>query len=157
GALVVVLVDGFVECMDVAGVPELVGVEVGARLGFRVGRRHLKGGVIEGGLLIAGDIPGLKLRSTLMRGTRDGATRLVIEGDHRMVTGSLGADDRINRSLGTWQLRGTIAVNSALGFGEQIYGTVGSGADLRAAVAGSSPLTVYGGGAVIPLGMNGLT
>ena len=157
GTLVIVVVDGFIESVDVAGVPEPVRVEVGARLGFLVGRRHLKGDVIERGLLIAGDIPGLKLRSTLMRGTRDGGTRLVLEGDHRIVTGSLGADDRLNRSLGTWQLRGTVAANSALGLGEQLYGTVGLGADLTAAVAGSSPLTVYGGGAVIPLGTDGLT
>jgi len=157
GTLVIVVIDGFIESVDVAGVPESIRVEVGARLGYLVGRRHLKGSVIERALLVAGDIPGLKLRSTLMRGTRDGGTRLVLEGDHRIVTGSLGADDRLNRSLGTWQLRGTIAANSALGFGEQIYGTVGSGADLRAAVAGSSPLTVYGAGAVIPVGMDGLT
>jgi hemolysin activation/secretion protein len=157
GTLVLVVVDGFIEDIDVKGVPERVRGIVAARLGFLVGRRHLKLGVIEQGLLIAGDIPGLKLRSTLMRGASDGGTRLVLEGEHDLVTGSLGTDDRLSRSLGTWQLRGTVSANSALGFGEQIYGTVGSGADLTAAVAGLSPLAVYGGGAVIPLGTDGLT
>jgi hemolysin activation/secretion protein len=157
GNLVIVVVDGFIESVDVGGVPERLRFEVAERLNFLVGRRHLKKGVIERGLLIAGDIPGLKLRSMLMRGARDGGTRLVLEGEHRVVTGSLGADDRLNRSLGIWQLRGTIAANSALGLGEQIYATVGLGADLRGAIAGSSPLAVYGGGAVIPLGKDGLT
>src|SRR5207249_6684789 len=39
--------------------------------------------------------------------------------------------------------------------GEQVYGTVGAGADLNAAVNGTSPLAVYGGGVVIPLGPQG--
>jgi hemolysin activation/secretion protein len=157
GTLVIVVVDGFIEDIDVAGVPERVRGIVAARLGFLVGRRHLRLAVIERGLLIAGDIPGLKLRSTLLRGNSDGGTRLVLEGEHDLVTVSLGTDDRLNRSLGTWQLRGTITANSALGFGEQIYATAGSGADLRAAITGLSPLTVYGGGVVIPLGTEGLT
>jgi hemolysin activation/secretion protein len=157
GPLVIVVVDGFIEDIDVTGVPERVSRLVAARLGFLVGLRHLKRDVIERGLLLAGDLPGLKLRSTLMRGASDGGTRLVLEGDHDLVTGSLGTDNRLTRSLGTWQLRGSVAANSALGFGEQIYGTAGSGADLSAAVAGNSPLAVYGGGAVIPLGTDGFT
>jgi hemolysin activation/secretion protein len=157
GTLVIVVIDGFIEDIDLAGIPERVRGIVAARLSFLVGRRHLRLGVIERGLLIAGDIPGLKLRSTLMRGASDGGTRLVLEGEHDLVTGSLGTDDRLSRSLGTWQLRGSIAANSALGFGEQIYGTAGSGADLTAAFSGLSPLTVYGGGVVLPLGTDGLT
>ncbi|KJC58863.1 hypothetical protein UP10_21420 [Bradyrhizobium sp. LTSPM299] len=157
GPLVIVVVDGFIESIDVMGVPERVNRLVAARLDFLVGLRRLKRDAIERGLLVAGDIPGLKLKSTLKRGTSDGGTRLVLEGVHDLVTGSLSTDDRLSRSLGTWQLRGTVAANDALGFGEQIYGTAGSGADLRAAVAGRSPLTVVGGGAVIPLGTNGLT
>ena len=157
GPLVIVVVDGFIEDIDLAGVPERVRRVVAARLGFLIGLRHLKRAVIERGLLVAGNIPGLKLRSTLMRGASDGGTRLVLEGEHDLVTGSLSTDDRLSRSLGTWQLRGSVAANNALGFGEQIYGTAGSGADLSAAVAGLSPLTVYGGGAVIPLGTDGLT
>jgi hemolysin activation/secretion protein len=157
GTLVIVVVDGFIEGIDVTGVPERVRRVVVARLGFLIGLRRLKRAAIERGLLVAGDVPGLKLRSTLMRGVSDGGARLVLEGEHDLVTGSLGADDRLSRSLGTWQLRGSVAVNNALGFGEQIYGTAGSGADLRAAVAGVSPLAVYGGGAVIPLGTDGLT
>jgi hemolysin activation/secretion protein len=157
GPFVIVVVDGFIEDIDLAGVPERVRRVVAARLGFLVGLRHLKRDVIERGLLVAGDIPGLKLRSTLMRGASDGGTRLVLEGGHDLVTGSLSTDDRLSQSLGTWQLRGSVAANNALGFSEQIYGTAGSGADLSAVVAGLSPLTVYGGGAVIPLGTDGLT
>ncbi|HEY4974937.1 MAG TPA: ShlB/FhaC/HecB family hemolysin secretion/activation protein, partial [Steroidobacteraceae bacterium] len=102
-------------------------------------------------------VPGLRLKSTLLRGGREGGVRLLLEGEHHLVSGSLGADDRLSASLGTWQLRGSAALNSAFGAGEQIYGTVGSGTNLRAAIDGSSPLAVYGGGVIIPIGKDGIT
>jgi hemolysin activation/secretion protein len=157
GRLVVVVVDGFIEDIDVSGVPERARGMVATRAGYLVGRRHILLGDIERALLIAGDVPGLKLRSTLMRGRRDGGVRLVLEGDHRVVSGSLGGDDRLVQSLGTWQLRGSVAINGALGIGEQVYGTLGLGTNIRAAVEGSSPLMVYGGGVVIPVGTDGVT
>lgn len=157
GKLVVVVVDGFVESIDVAGVPERVRDVVALRASLLVGLRHVRLVAIERCLLITGDIPGLKLKSTLMRGTEKGGTRLVLEGEHRLVTATLGSDDRLSKSLGTWQLKGTIGLNSALGLGEQIYATVGSGADLNRVSVGGSPLLVYGGGVVVPLGRNGWT
>jgi hemolysin activation/secretion protein len=157
GSLRLAVVDGFIEEIDLAGVPEQARAAVADRVGFLVGRRHVQLSEIERGLLIAGEVPGLKLKSTLARGGREGGTKLVLEGQHRLVTGSLGGDDHLSRSLGTWQLRGAVAVNNALGFGEQAYGTVGAGADLRAAIGSTSPLALYGGGAVIPIGPQGLT
>jgi hemolysin activation/secretion protein len=157
GSLRLTVVDGFIEEINLAGVPERARAVVADRVGFLVGRRHVRLGEIERGLLIAGDVPGLRLKSTLTRGVREGGAKLVLEGEHHLVTGSLGGDDRLTRSLGTWQLRGAVAVNSALGIGEQVYATVGAGADLDAAVSGTSPLAVYGGGVVIPLGPQGFT
>jgi hemolysin activation/secretion protein len=157
GALVLVVVDGFIEDIDVAGVPERVRSIVAARTSSIIGRPHIKRDEIERALLLAGDLPGLKLRSTLMPGASDGGARLVLEGEHRVITGSTGGDDRLAQSLGTWQLRGSIASNSALGMGEQIYGSIGLSADLNAAANGSAPLSVYGGGVVVPIGVNGLT
>lgn len=157
GRLVVVVVDGFIEGIDVAGVPERAVAVVAARTDFLVGRRHVTIAEIERALLIAGDVPGLKLKSTLMRGSREGGVRLALEGEHRLVSGSLGADDHLSQALGIWQLHGSLAINSPFGAGEQIYGTLGLGADLRAATEGTSPLTVYGGGAVVPIGTNGVT
>jgi hemolysin activation/secretion protein len=157
GVLTLVVVDGFIEDIDVAGVPERVRSIVAARTRSLIGRRHIKRNEIERALLLAGDLPGLKLRSTLAPGASAGGARLVLEGEHKVITGSIGGDDRLAQSLGTWQLRGSIASNSALGLGEQIYGSVGLSADLSAAANGSAPLSIYGGGAVIPIGVDGLT
>lgn len=157
GPLLLVVIDGFVEDVDVTGVPERVRAVVAARTGALIGRRRVRQAEIEQALLIAGDVPGLRLKSTLMPGQSNGGTRLVLEGDHHLVTGSVGGDDRLARSLGTWQLRGSVAVNSLFGAGEQIYGTAGLGTDIDAAVKGAAPLALYGGGAVIPIGPDGIT
>jgi hemolysin activation/secretion protein len=156
GPLRLSVVDGFIETIDVAGVPARARAAVARRMAEIVGRRHLKLSRIERALLIAGDVPGLRLRSTLERGSREGGVRLILDGDHRLVTGSAGIDNRLSGSLGTWQLRGAVALNSALGFGEQVYGTVGLAANLKSVADGTAPLAIYGGGAIIPLGADGL-
>jgi hemolysin activation/secretion protein len=157
GKLVFVVVDGFIEFVDVAGVPERVREEVALRAGLLVGLRHIRLAAIERCLLIAGDIPGLRLRSTLIRGAANGSTRLVLEGEHQVVTATLGGDNRLAASLGTWQLKGTVGINGALGLGEQIYLTAGASPEPNSVFAGRAPLAVYGGGVVVPVGTNGMS
>jgi hemolysin activation/secretion protein len=157
GQLRFVVVDGFIESIDVDRVPAIAQDAVAKRTAGLVGRRHLKLVEIERSLLIAGDVPGLKLRSTLARGSREGGVRLLLEGGHDLVTGSIGIDNRLSSTLGTWQLRGAVALNNALGVGEQIYGTAGSAANLKSVANGTSPLTIYGGGVIVPIGVDGVT
>jgi hemolysin activation/secretion protein len=157
GPLRLVVVDGFIESIDVARVPAGAQEAVARRTAELVNRQHLKLVEIERSLLIAGEVPGLKLKSTLARGSREGGVKLLLEGEHDLITGSIGIDNRLSSSLGTWQLRGAIALNNALGAGEQVYASAGSGTNLRSAVEGTSPLIIYGGGAIIPIGVDGVT
>jgi hemolysin activation/secretion protein len=157
GPLRLVVVDGFIETIDVDGVPTRAQEAVAKRTAGLVGRRHLKLVEIERSLLIAGEVPGLKLRSTLERGSREGGVKLLLEGGHDLITGSVGIDNRLSSSLGTWQLRGAIALNNALGAGEQFYVTAGSAANLKSVAAGTSPLMIYGGGAIAAIGVDGVT
>jgi hemolysin activation/secretion protein len=157
GKLVVVVIDGFIEEVDVAAVPERVRKVVASRMRKLVGLRHVRLAEIQRCLLLAGDVPGLRLRSTLMPGASTGGAKLVLEGEHQIVSTTFGGDDSLSKSLGTWQLKGSVGVNGAAGFGELIYGTIGSSADLNSALAGKSRLLVYGGGVVVPVGNNGLT
>lgn len=157
GVLQLLVIDGFIETINVDAVPSRARSVVAARTAQLVGRRHLRLAELERALLIAGDLPGLALRSTLMRGDSEGGTKLILDGAHRLVSASAGADDRLPASSGTWQLRGTLALNSALGLGEQVYGSAGLGANLEAAAQGRAPLAVYGGGLIVPVGVDGLT
>jgi hemolysin activation/secretion protein len=157
GRLRVLVIDGYVSSIDVKGLPARVRDVIAARVAPLINQRHLTLPEIERSLLIAGDVPGVSLRSTLTPGTAEGATVLVIEGTQKLVTGTLGIDDRLPGSEGTWQYMGSLAVNSPFGFGEQFYTSFGLGADIYRATSGQNPLRLYGGGVVVPLGVQGLT
>lgn len=157
GRLIIAVTDGFVEDIDVRALPDEVRKVVADRTNFLIGRRHIRISEIERCLLLAGDTPGLKLKSTLLRGQSDGGAKLVLEGYFDMLVGSLGGDNRQPDSLGMWQLRGSTVVNSAFGKGEQIYASIGSSAQLENALEGRAPLRVIGGGVVVPIGVDGFT
>jgi hemolysin activation/secretion protein len=155
GPLRIVVVDGFIEKVQVDNVPDRARVLVASRMAALVGRRHIKLDEIERRLLIAGDVPGLRLRSTLARGKALGGALLVLEGTDRVVSATASVDNHLPASLGTWSYGTSVALNSAFGFGEQFYGSAQSGGDLERAFDSSSPLRVLGTGAVLPLGLDG--
>ncbi len=130
GTLRLVVIDGFVEGVDVNGVPEKQRALVRARLASLIGERHVTLNEIERRLILASDIPGLALSSTITRGTAPGGTLLVLEATQSAAVGTLGFDNRLPSSLGTWELNGALAVNSPFGYGEQIYGAASTGYNL---------------------------
>ena len=68
GTLRLVVIDGFVESVDLKGVPERQRALVQARLASLIGKRHVTLGEIERRLILASDVPGLVLSSTIARG-----------------------------------------------------------------------------------------
>lgn len=155
GHLLIVIVDGFVEKVQVDNVPDRVRALVSARMASLVGRRHIKLDEIERRLLIAGDVPGLRLKSTFARGKVIGGTLLVLEGTHRLVTATATIDNRLPSSLGTLSYGTSVALNSAFGFGEQFYASAQSSGDPAHIFDSNSPFRVLGAGAVLPLGTDG--
>ncbi|MGC2780754.1 MAG: ShlB/FhaC/HecB family hemolysin secretion/activation protein [Bradyrhizobium sp.] len=155
GPLRIVVVDGFIEKVQVDNVPDRVRVLVTHRMASLVGRRHIKLDEIERRLLISGEVPGLRLKSTLARGTTPGGALLVLEGTHQLVNATASVDNHLPFSLGTWSYGANVALNSPFGFGEQFYASAQSGGDLRRFSDSTSPLRVLGAGAVLPLGLDG--
>lgn len=147
------VIDGVVERVDVGAVPERQRAVVAARMAGVVGEKHVTLAEIERRLLLVGDLPGISLKSTLAQGTTPGGTLLVVEATQQLVTGSLGIDDRLPRSLGTWTLNGSGAINDALGLGEQAYVSYSTSPD----DLGVPRLRVAGGGIVLPIGNDGFT
>jgi hemolysin activation/secretion protein len=157
GLLRIVVVDGFIEKVQVDNVSDRVRSLVASRMASLVGRRHIKLDEIERRLLIAGDVPGLRLKSTLARGRAPGGVLLVLEGTHRVVSATATVDNHLPSSLGTWSYGANVALNSAFGFGEQFYASAQSGGELKRIFDSNSPLRVLGAGAVLPLGVDGWT
>lgn len=157
GTIRLVVVDGYIEDVTVTGIPHRVRAAVAARVARLIGRRHLRLSEIEQPLLIANEVPGLTLKSTLARGEQPGAARLILEGTHRPVTVSLGGDNQLDPSLGRWSVTTQVALNSVLGLGEQIYGFASSGYQVNSAFNDTARERVLGGGFVLPLGDGRLT
>ena len=152
GVLKIVVLDGFIEALDVSALPKRVRAPVLRAGGKLVGRPHLKMADIETALMLASDTPGLTLRSTLVRGDKPGGTRLVLEGTQAPVSVDLGADNAYDPSLGSYGVHAELTLNSPLGFGEQIYGFVASGYDLAHLFSNAAPASIVGGGVTVPLG-----
>jgi hemolysin activation/secretion protein len=155
GVVRIVVVDGFIEKIQVDNVPKGVRALVTNRMAMLIGRRHVKLDEIERPLLAAGDVPGLRLKSTLARGTTLGGVLLVLEGTHQLVTATANIDNRLPSSLGTWSYGANVAVNSPFGFGEQFYASAQSGGGPMRIFDSASPFRVLGFGAVLPLGFDG--
>jgi len=157
GAFRLVIVDGYVESIDVKGVPERQRGVVSARLAPLIGRRHVKLTEIERRVLLASDVPGLTLKSTLSSGAATGGTTLVVQGTEGWLTGASGIDNDLPRSLQNWESTRSLQINSPFGYGEQFYFTATTGYDVLKLFDGTIPIQIFGGGFVMPIGADGLT
>lgn len=157
GAVKLRIVDGFVESVDVSAVPAAVRERVRAVTDTLVGRRRITLADIERQLLIAGDTPGIQLRSTLAAGRQDGGTVLVLDGGFRPVTGAAVLDNRLSEALGRWQYGGTLALNSLSGQGDQLYVSLRTGSPLSESFTSLPRLRVAGVGLAVPVGTDGAT
>ena len=151
------VVDGFIESIQLDGVPEAARAAVSERVGGLIGRHRLKLPVLERAILLAGDLAGLRLRSALARGQTPGGTALVLEGEQRLVSVSAGFDNLLPPTLGRWEWNARLAVNNALGFGEQAYVSLASGFGMTQYGFPNAPLGSLGLGFSTPIGGDGWT
>ncbi|WP_238183792.1 ShlB/FhaC/HecB family hemolysin secretion/activation protein [Methylobacterium trifolii] len=163
GGLRLVVVNGFVEHVELRDVPEPARTRIAAVLAGLVGRRDLQIGEVERQLLLAGDTPGIALRSTLVPSTAQGGANLVIEGKYRPLTGFVGGDNSVGRALGGYSIGTGLDLNTVFGQGETIYVRAlghpsGDDALRTGSPFGDNPrLRTLAGGFVLPLGTDGLT
>ena len=153
----IAVIDGFIEKVDVKAVSENLRAAVSDRMQVLIGRRSVKLAEIERAVLLAGNLPGLHLKSALARGEQSGGAILILEGEARPVSATIGGDNKLPDSLGRWQSNLSLSENSLLGQGEQVYVTAGSGLALADYGFPLSPLRMIGGGLILPLGADGWT
>jgi hemolysin activation/secretion protein len=157
GALRLIVIDGFIDEIDLSQVPARARGTVARRVAGLKGRHHVRLIDIERPLLIADDVPGLTLSSTLTRGAAAGGVRLVLVGRQALISGSIGADNSLSPALDRYEVTAQLALNSALGLGEQIYGFASSGYNVSKLFSSDVPVRVLGGGVVMPFGDGRLT
>ncbi len=119
--LKLVVTRGYVESVDISAIPERVRARVEKMLAPLVGRNDITRRDIERQLLLAGDIPGLHLRSTLKAGTQPGSTIITVDGRHDAVSATVSIDNGLSDRMGTWSAGLGVNFNSLLGLGEVVY------------------------------------
>jgi hemolysin activation/secretion protein len=157
GVLRFIVIDGFIEAADATGLPDRVRAAVLERVEVLIDRRHVTLPEIERALLVAGDIAGLRLKSALARGREEGGSLLILGGTHKLLSGTLGLDNALPSALGRWSQTASASLNSAAGLGEQLYVSAAFGQPLSEMPDLTSPLRLFGGGVVLPVGANGWT
>jgi hemolysin activation/secretion protein len=115
------VIDGFIEQIDVTALSGAVSGRVYAVLEPLLRKGHLLERELERRLVLAGDTPGLELRSTLAAGKEVGGSILILTGLHRPVTVSAYSDNAMPVTFGTTQAVGLLGLNSVFGAGEQIF------------------------------------
>lgn len=120
GPVRLMVVDGYIERVDLAGVPARYRGFVWTRLAKLVGRPGVTQSEIERAVLQAGDAKGLTLRSAVAAGSRVGGAKLIVEGEAVPVSGTVSIDNRLPASLGSWESNLSLSLNNPLGFGEQL-------------------------------------
>lgn len=77
---------------------------------------------LERAIRIAGDLPGIKsVRANMIPGSEPGTTQVqAIVEEGKLLSGSVWADNYINRYTGNFRVSGLLNLNSALGYGEQL-------------------------------------
>lgn len=156
GTLRLMVVDGFIERVDLSAIPEKVRASAESTLAPLVGRRGLSSQELERALTLAGRAPGLSLRSALAPGEQTGGVVLAVEGRFDAAMGSVAIDNRLSDTLGPWQSAVQLRLNQPFGRGEQFYGYFAGGVNVARLLHSRAPRRVAGGGAIIPLGVNGM-
>lgn len=163
GTLQLTVVEGFIERVDTANVPDRIRGRVERMITPLTGRPDVTMKEIERRLLLVSDTPGLTLKTALATGAQPGGTVLVVNAEIDAVVPFLGVDNTLPESLGTWVVHTGVDFNSLLRTGETIY--------LRASThpEANGPAGIFGSfdddprfrsltaGFITPLGINGLT
>lgn len=116
-----VVTDGQVEAIDASALPERVRGRINEVLAPLVGKTGLTRAELERRLLLAGDTPGVMLKSTLKGGSKPGGTVIVVEGRYDAVTATLTMENSLANNLGRYSVGLGADFNSLLGLGEVGY------------------------------------
>jgi hemolysin activation/secretion protein len=120
------VVSGFIGEIDASGVPERVRRPVLALTRRLQDRPALTASELERAVLLAGEVAGVTLRSTLMAGRIDGETRLILSADHRLIQTATSFDNRLADDLGGDQLTLSMGLNGLMGRGDRAGVTLAS-------------------------------
>lgn len=156
GSVRLVVVDGFIETVDLSGVDPHVRRPVEMYVHPLIGRRHLTQGALERQVLLAGQVAGATLTTALGKGASPGGVKLVVNATWDPLSGQVSLDNHQSAAFGHRALNVQLAAASLLGRGEQVYSFVSVDPDLAKTAGSHAPRRVASLGVNLPVGSGGL-
>ena len=158
GDVRITVTDDYIEKLDLSGVPERVRDLVRARVEPLVGKRHLTAEEYQRRTILIGTLAGVNGAAVVAPGVSDGgASTLEIQVAEPPVVSSALVSNRLPKDYGTFMFSKSVALNNALGLGEQLSANVASGPDFDRFFDGTQKYQAYGAEFVLPIGIDGLT
>ena len=158
GDVRITVTDDYIEKLDLSGVPEKVRDLVRARVEPLVGKRHLTAEEYQRRTILIGTLAGVNGAAVVAPGVSDGgASTLEIQVAEPPVVSSALVSNRLPKDYGTFMFSKSVALNNALGLGEQLSANVASGPDFDRFFDGTQKYQAYGAEFVLPIGIDGLT
>ena len=152
------VIDGFIEKIDFEKVPKAQRKNVLRYLRPLKNKKQISNSLLERRLLLAGQSAGLKLNTAFTAGSSEGATILVIEAKHKLLSGGVQFNntqsEELGRQLGILQT----TINSPIGFGESLTMFGLARPTIKGMKGTGNDVSIRGGGLSFsyPLGDNGL-
>ena len=152
------VIDGFIEKINFEKVPKAQRKNVLRYLRPLKNKKQISNSLLERRLLLAGQSAGLKLNTAFTAGSSEGATILVIEAKHKLLSGGVQFNntqsEELGRQLGILQT----TINSPIGFGESLTMFGLARPTIKGMKGTGNDVSIRGGGLSFsyPLGDNGL-
>ncbi len=152
------VIDGFIEDINLEKIPKKQKKAVFRYLRELKNKKNIKNSLLERKLLLARRVAGLQLDTAFAPGTKEGATILVVEAKHKLVSGSINFNntqsEELGRQLGVLQT----TINSPFGYGEGLTMFGLARPTIKGMKGSGNSVTIRGGGLSFsyPLGDNGL-
>ena len=152
------VIDGFIEKIDFGKVPKTQRKNVLRYLRPLKNKKQISNSLLERRLLLAGQSAGLKLNTAFTAGSSEGATILVVQAKHKLLSGGVQFNntqsEELGRQLGILQT----TINSPIGFGESLTMFGLARPTIKGMKGTGNDVSIRGGGLSFsyPLGDNGL-
>ena len=152
------VIDGFIEEINLEKVPKVQRKAIFRYLRELKDKKNIRNSLLEKKLLLASQVAGLELNTAFAQGSIEGATILVVEAKHKLISGSINFNntqsEELGRQLGILQS----TINSPFGFGEGLTMFGLAKPTIKGMKGTGNAVTIRGGGLSFsyPLGDNGL-
>ena len=153
------VIDGFIEKVDLSKVPKKQILRTYSYLKPLINQKGLTLKKMERQLLLASNSAGMRLTSSLAPGVNEGGARLIIDAEHKFISGGVNFDNSQSEQLGRQQGQARAVISSALGLGETIsmFGLARPTFKGMTGTGNEVPIRAGGFSVSVPIGNKGLT